>query len=74
MQTDQEKLALVTGAAGVLGLAISRALVADGYRVIMVDLNQTEIKRLAEAIGDSAIPLALDISAADKVKAASDMI
>lgn len=74
MQTDQEKLALVTGAAGVLGLAISRALVADGYRVIMVDLNQTEIERLAEDIGDSAIPLALDISAADKVKAASDMI
>ena len=59
---DKNKLALVTGAAGALGLAASRFLVDDGYRVILVDLDQQKLDKLAGELGDLAIPIALDIS------------
>ncbi len=35
----ENKLALVSGAAGILGEAIVRELVASGWRVIMADIH-----------------------------------
>ncbi len=64
------KLALVTGAAGVVGLAVSEAFAADGLRVVMVDLHAERLKALAERIGKDAVPLTLDISDVDAVAAA----
>jgi 3-oxoacyl-[acyl-carrier protein] reductase len=64
------KLALVTGAAGVVGLAVSKAFAADGLRVVMVDLHAARLTALAERIGKDAVPLALDISDTDAVAAA----
>lgn len=74
MKTDQEKLALVTGAAGVLGLAVAKAMVEDGYRVIMVDLDQKRLETLAGDIGTAAIPCPLDVSSPDAVKDMSKRI
>ena len=56
------KLAMVTGAAGVLGQAITRDLVADGIRVIVVDINLAPLQGLVAEIGDRVIPAAIDIS------------
>lgn len=67
IKRDTEKLAMVTGAAGVLGLATSRVLAAEGYRVIMVDLDQGRLEELAADIGSRAIARALDISRPEKV-------
>jgi 3-oxoacyl-[acyl-carrier protein] reductase len=61
MQLD-DKLALVTGAAGVVGLAVTEALLADGLRVAMLDLDLQTLERIAERLGERAIPLAADIS------------
>ena len=62
MSTDKRKLALLTGAAGVLGRETVRGLVADGYRVIMVDLDGKPLEALAQEIGPSAYPLVLDVA------------
>lgn len=62
MQDDSQKLALVTGAAGVLGLAITRDLLGLGYRVIMMDIDADRLAALAGELGPVAIPLACDIS------------
>jgi len=70
MESLQRKLALVTGAAGVVGLAVSEALIEDGLEVIMVDLDATRLAELAGGLGANAIPLALDISDAQAVAAA----
>ena len=74
MESLDGKLALVTGAAGVLGLAVTKALVADGLSVIMADLDAGKITELADDIKGEAIPLALDVSDPDKVAVASAAI
>ena len=70
MESLGGKLALVTGAAGVVGLAVSEALIEDGLRVVMVDLQAARLAELAGRLGANAIPLALDISDARAVAAA----
>ncbi len=67
MTQDKQKLALLTGAAGVLGRETARGLAADGYRVIMVDLDDKQLAALAQEIGMGAYPLALDVSDPQKV-------
>ena len=68
MSSDNKKLALVTGAAGVLGAATAAALAADGYRVLLVDLDQKPLDDLADAIGGATVPVALDISRPEAVE------
>jgi 3-oxoacyl-[acyl-carrier protein] reductase len=74
MNEDTIKRAIVTGAAGVLGLAISRDLVASGYQVIMMDIDLDRLNALAESLGEQAIPLACDISNSTAVNEAMEQI
>lgn len=74
LKTDDQMLALVTGASGVLGLATAKALIDDGYRVIMVDLDQERLDSQAGDLGPEAIPVALDISSPETVRAVSQQI
>lgn len=67
MESLEGKLALVTGAAGVLGLAIARALAADGLRVVMADVRADALAEAVAAVGPAAIALPLDIGDADAV-------
>lgn len=70
MTEDKLKLALVTGAAGVLGAETAKMLAEDGYRVVLVDIDADKLVLLAGEIGSSAYPLELDISEADDVERA----
>ncbi len=56
------KTALVTGAAGVMGLAVVRALLAEGAGVVMVDLAEKRLRELASELGPRAVPAAFDIT------------
>jgi 3-oxoacyl-[acyl-carrier protein] reductase len=62
MIETKSKRALVTGAAGATGLAISRALAADGFDVFMVDIDEARLREAAAEIGERAHPVVLDIS------------
>ncbi len=70
----KNKLALVTGAAGVVGQAVTRALIADGLRVAIVDLDQQRLDDLAREIGEGTIAVALDISDPDLVGETCDKL
>lgn len=58
----QGRIALVTGAAGTMGLATVRALLADGLLVAMVDVSADRLEQAARELGQGAFPAAFDIS------------
>ena len=54
-------IAIVTGAAGVLGLATTRALLELGVKVVMVDINAERLKELHLELGKNTFPLPMDL-------------
>ena len=58
---DSMRLSVVTGAAGVLGTAVSRRLVAGGHRVLMMDVAADRLEAQAREIGDVASPLVVNV-------------
>jgi 3-oxoacyl-[acyl-carrier protein] reductase len=64
------RLALVTGAAGGLGLAVARGLAEDGCRLVMVDNDRPRLEAAVREVA-GARGLALDIADAAAVEAAA---
>lgn len=62
------KVAVVTGSAGVMGLAAVQALLADGMRVAMVDMNAHRNAQLARELGAGARAFSFDISDPEAVR------
>jgi 2-dehydro-3-deoxy-L-rhamnonate dehydrogenase (NAD+) len=56
------RVALVTGGARGIGLAIARRLVADGARVAVVDLDKSAAEAAAGELGDAATALVADVT------------
>jgi 3alpha(or 20beta)-hydroxysteroid dehydrogenase len=55
------KVAVVTGAARGQGEAAVRAFVAEGAKVLIADVNDTDGKKLADELGDAALYQHLDV-------------
>src|SRR4051812_15499060 len=70
----QDRVALVTGAAGTMGLAACRVLLADGCRVAMVDVNAARNEALAAELGPRAGAFSFDIGDADAVRVGHERI
>lgn len=66
----QGKSGMITGAAPGIGLALSRALVARGARVWMADVDGAKVAEAASALGEAAVPVALDVRDAAAVRRA----
>ena len=60
--TSTPQIALVTGAAGGMGAAISKALLQSGHRVILADRDADAARKLAADLGDASLALPLDIT------------
>lgn len=63
------KVALLTGAAGSIGLAAARRFVAEGAKVMLVDRNEQALQELVRELGSSAAWLAVDVTEAEGVQA-----
>ena len=60
------RVALVTGAARGIGLATTKQMLSDGYRVAMVDWDGAALQEAAAGL-DNVLPLELDVSKPDDV-------
>jgi NAD(P)-dependent dehydrogenase (short-subunit alcohol dehydrogenase family) len=69
----EQKIALVTGAAGAIGSAVAEAFLANGARVVLADRSIEALhdvaRRLTSAGGD-VVAIEMDITNADEVNAA----
>jgi 3alpha(or 20beta)-hydroxysteroid dehydrogenase len=68
------KVTVVTGAARGQGEATARLFAKEGAKVVLVDLLQDTITSVANDIGASALPLAMDISKEEDWKNLSDIL
>jgi short-subunit dehydrogenase len=59
--------AVVTGAAGGIGKAISSALLDQGYRVALVDRDEAALLALAKDLGGDTCTLAIDVTSTASV-------
>jgi branched-chain amino acid transport system permease protein len=58
----KDKIALVTGAGGTMGRAVVAALIEDGCRVGLIDVNAQSMAPLEAMYGDAVVAVACDIS------------
>lgn len=67
------KTCIVTGGAGSVGLASARKFVAEGAKVMLVDLREADLKKAAASIGGPNVAfIAADVSDAAQVRAYID--
>ena len=74
MKPLEGKTALVTGAAGTMGLAATRFLLDDGARVAMVDLSEARMHDAARSLKGEIIFVEADISSSTAVRKAHTRI
>ncbi|MFT5096270.1 MAG: NAD(P)-dependent dehydrogenase (short-subunit alcohol dehydrogenase family) [Psychrobacter okhotskensis] len=68
----KENSFLVTGGASGLGEAVVRAIVAQGGKVVIADLNETVGSALVAELGDNTRFVRCDVTSGDEVQAAVD--
>jgi 3-oxoacyl-[acyl-carrier protein] reductase len=70
MRQLEGKIAIVTGAAGGFGEGIARLFVAEGARVLLVDLDLAKAQQVAADLGDRARAHRCDVAIGAEVRAA----
>ena len=68
------KIAVITGGAQGIGLAVASRLLASGANVSLWDRDAAELRRATSALGAGASAETVDIASWDQVKAASDAV
>jgi NAD(P)-dependent dehydrogenase (short-subunit alcohol dehydrogenase family) len=72
MQEFRGRVAVVTGAASGIGLALTEAFVAEGMKVLMGDIDGTAVEAQAQRIGDSVASVVVDVRDQTSVQRAGD--
>ena len=70
MPDFSEQVAIVTGAASGLGLAIAKRLHHEGAGVALLDLNESALQKAATELGANSTPFAIDVTNQDQVESA----
>ncbi|HVL23732.1 MAG TPA: SDR family NAD(P)-dependent oxidoreductase [Thermomicrobiales bacterium] len=62
MASEQDQIALVTGAARGIGHAIATRLIEDGMSVVIADIDEAAATQAADALGERACAVVLDVT------------
>lgn len=65
----ENRVAVVTGAGGGIGAAVARAVVAEGGRVALLDVNPSAAEELAAGLGEAAAAFEADVTSLDRLEA-----
>ena len=68
------KVAFITGGAQGIGLAVARAMAAEGARVCVADVQAARTEAAAAALGGGALGLALDVTDEAATERAADAV
>ncbi len=60
-------IALITGAAQGIGYASAEALINDGFRVAIADINADAVNEVALRLGERAFPLVCDVGDSEQI-------
>lgn len=69
-----DKVAVITGAGGVLMSEFARAIAACGAKVALLDINEKAAAEIAADIGENALAISTDCLKKDSILAARDII
>src|SRR5687768_12256038 len=72
MRDLQGRVGVVTGAASGIGLAIARALAAEGVRLVLADVERGALDEAAATFTTPVSTRACDVSRAEDVQALAD--
>ena len=68
------KVAVVTGGASGIGLALARAFLAEGMKVVIADVETAALERATAELGEGVLGVRCDVSKFDSVKALADTV
>ena len=69
MKRLEDKIAIVTGGASGIGLAISKRFIEEGAKVIVADIDEVTASKKSKEMGDNAFPFTVNISSSRQVQA-----
>ena len=72
--SDQGRVAVITGASSGIGEATARALAADGHRVALLARRADRVEALAEELGEGALAIEADVTDRDSIAAAAERV
>ncbi len=72
MRRLEDRVAIITGGASGIGAASTRLFVAEGARVLIVDMQEDRGKEVADGLGKAAAFRRVDVTREDEVKGAVD--
>ena len=73
MQLFRDRVAVVTGAASGIGLALVEAFVAEGMRVVMADIDGSALEVESHRIGESVTRIVVDVRDQHSVEEAGSL-
>ncbi|MCY3890476.1 MAG: SDR family NAD(P)-dependent oxidoreductase, partial [bacterium] len=72
MQEFDNKVAVITGAASGIGAALAAGFSAEGAKVVAADIDLAGAAATADAIGDNAMAIEVDVADRSSVEALAD--
>jgi 2-dehydro-3-deoxy-L-rhamnonate dehydrogenase (NAD+) len=70
----ENNIAIITGAASGIGLAICKKLISNGLKVAMLDINENKLIEITNELGENAIPFIVNITNEKEVNSTVEKI
>lgn len=74
MKDFQNRVAVVTGGASGIGKALAKALVAEGAKVVIADVEEPALEAACEELGGGVVGVVTDVSDPASVQALADRV